>query len=173
MTPRGVIDVGSMVGNITGNHKIYIMKRGITKAAVNHAKEILRLHAEQNPDESLNVQPAVSEGGITALVKDKYRTYINSIVQDSLIADILQSLNVQGEEPPKGKAWISVEDKLPKIECLAANFAKGTYGYKEYIIGYVSADGLFYKCETNHELLKNVTHWMPLPPTPEGKGGEG
>jgi len=29
------------------------MKKRITKAAVNHAKEILRLYAEQNPNESI------------------------------------------------------------------------------------------------------------------------
>ena len=63
--------------------------------------------------------------------------------------------------------WISVEDSLPETECLAANFAKGTYGYKEYIIGYVSTDELFHKCETDRELLENVTHWMPLPEPPK------
>ncbi len=65
--------------------------------------------------------------------------------------------------------WISVEDRLPKVEVLAANFAPKTYGYKEYIIGYVSPDwrkGEYY-AENDYEILYNVTHWMPLPPPPK------
>ena len=67
--------------------------------------------------------------------------------------------------------WISVEDRLPDREVLAANFAPGTCGYKEYIIGYVSGEKCTEpgKCyaENDHEILYNVTHWMPLPPPPK------
>ena len=65
--------------------------------------------------------------------------------------------------------WISVEDRLPDVEVLAANFAPKTYGYKEYIIGYVSPDwrkGEYY-AENDYEILYNVTHWMPLPEPPK------
>lgn len=67
--------------------------------------------------------------------------------------------------------WNSVEDKLPKVEVLAANFAPGTCGYKEYIIGYVSGEKCTEpgKCyaENDFEILYNVTHWMPLPHPPK------
>ena len=63
--------------------------------------------------------------------------------------------------------WISVEDRLPDREVLAANFAPKTYGYKEYIIGYVSREKCTEpgKCyaSNDYEILYNVTHWMPLP----------
>lgn len=67
--------------------------------------------------------------------------------------------------------WISVEERLPEGEVLAANFAKGTYGYKEYIIGYVfpprvTEPGGYY-AENDYETLHDVTHWMPLPEPPE------
>ena len=67
--------------------------------------------------------------------------------------------------------WISVEDRMPNVEVLAANFAPGTYDYKEYIIGYVSEE----KCTepgkcyatNDYEILYDVTHWMPLTSMPE------
>lgn len=61
--------------------------------------------------------------------------------------------------------WISVEDRLPEREVIAANFAPKTYGYKEYIIGYVSRETESGKCYATNdfEILYNVTHWMPLP----------
>ena len=71
--------------------------------------------------------------------------------------------------------WISVKDRLPDEEVLAANFAPGTHGYKEYIIGYVEAvkcydlDWEKDKCvaQNDFEILENVTHWMPLPEPPK------
>lgn len=84
----------------------------------------------------------------------------------ALAADLLES-NV-----PR---WISVEERLPDGEVLAANFAPGTYGYKEYLIGYVSVvkctepDWEKGKCYATNdfEILNNVTHWMPLPEPPK------
>lgn len=67
--------------------------------------------------------------------------------------------------------WISVEDRLPAGEVLAANFAPKTCGYQEYIIGYVSGEKCTEpgKCfaENDYEILYNVTHWMSLPSMPE------
>lgn len=73
------------------------------------------------------------------------------------------------------RCWISVEEQMPDSVVLAANFAPGTYGYKEYIIGYVDAvkctepDWYRGKCyaTNDHEILDNVTHWKPLPEPPE------
>ena len=86
-------------------------------------------------------------------------------------------LRIVDEAPAVNAApeWISVEERLPDGEVLAANFTQGTHGYKEYIIGYVSAvkctepDWYSGKCyaENDHEILDNVTHWMPLPQGPK------
>ena len=77
----------------------------------------------------------------------------------------IKSLNKAAQ--PK---WISVEERLPEDEVVAANFAPSTYGYKEYILGYVrppmgTEPGGCYAIN-DYEILHNVTHWMPLPPTP-------
>ncbi len=81
-------------------------------------------------------------------------------VADHLLAN---GVTVQG--------WISVKDELPKSEVLAANFAPGTHGYKEHIIGFVSGErctesgGCF--AENDYEILHDVTHWMSLPKLPK------
>jgi hypothetical protein len=68
--------------------------------------------------------------------------------------------------------WIPVTEaeNLPRGEVLALNNLKGSYGYHEYLIGYVdenceSDSGYF--CESEGEILMNVTHWMPLPEPPK------
>ena len=76
--------------------------------------------------------------------------------------------------------WISVEERLPDDEVIAANFAPGTYGYKECILGYVGRDDEVYLREkrvvycaiNDYEILRNVTHWMPLPPALNDKKEE-
>lgn len=84
----------------------------------------------------------------------------------------LHAVDQMAEKIPR---WISVKERLPDGEVLAANFAPGTYGYKEYLIGYVSVvkctepDWEKDKCYATNdfEILNNVTHWMPLPEPPE------
>ena len=66
--------------------------------------------------------------------------------------------------------WIPVTERLPNGEALALNALKGSYGYHEYLLGYVGADSesdTGFRCENEGEILMNVTHWMPLPTPPE------
>ena len=66
--------------------------------------------------------------------------------------------------------WIPVKESLPEGEVIAVNALKGSYGYREYIIGYVDEDyesDSGYSCESEGEILVNVTHWMPLPEPPK------
>ena len=66
--------------------------------------------------------------------------------------------------------WIPVTERWPDGEVLALNNLKGSYGYHEYLIGYVGADGesdTGFCCENEDEILMNVTHWMPLPGPPK------
>lgn len=68
-------------------------------------------------------------------------------------------------------SWVSVKDKMPEGVVLAANFAKGTYNYKDVIIGRVfpprlsEPGGCF--AENDHEMIHDVTHWMCIPDSPE------
>lgn len=69
---------------------------------------------------------------------------------------------------PTVDGWISVKDRLPDGECIA-------YSTKwfEMIIGYVykykaTASDTGYEAESENEVLRDVTHWMPLPEPPEG-----
>ena len=64
--------------------------------------------------------------------------------------------------------WVPVTERLPNGEALALNALKGSYGYHEYLLGYVGADSesdTGFRCENEGEILMNVTHWMPLPST--------
>lgn len=68
--------------------------------------------------------------------------------------------------------WIPVTEteNLPNGEVLALNNLKGSYGYHEYLVGYVcenreSETGFL--CESDGVVLNNVTHWMPLPQPPK------
>ena len=86
------------------------------------------------------------------------------------VADTIEALEAA---QPK---WISVKERLPNVEVVAANFTPRTYGHNEYIIGYVYGE----KCtepdlhigncyaENDYEILHDVTHWMPIPNVPEG-----
>ncbi len=54
-------------------------------------------------------------------------------------------------------------NNLPKNEVLCANFKKGTYGYKEKMIGYISSyvDGRI-QCSNEEEILSPVTHFIDI-----------
>lgn len=70
--------------------------------------------------------------------------------------------------------WIDAKEQLPDNEVLAACFLPGAYGYKEYIIGYLSSDGQGgCMAENDHEILNDVTHWMHLPGEPGKETREG
>lgn len=57
--------------------------------------------------------------------------------------------------------WIPVEKSLPDFQCLCIGFQD------EMLIGYLIFKGGEYYCETDNEILENVTHWqhLPTPPT--------
>ena len=56
---------------------------------------------------------------------------------------------------------LNIED-LPENEVLAGNFKKGTYGYKEKLIGYLSDNIDYITCENENELLNNCTHYIDI-----------
>ena len=65
--------------------------------------------------------------------------------------------------------WIPVSERLPDGECLAVSMLNGP-AYKEMLIGYVGEASNWdtgYECESDGEILPNVTHWMSLPEPPK------
>lgn len=62
----------------------------------------------------------------------------------------------------KENQWISVWDRaMPEDEVLCIN------KYNEYLCGILSfkSDDM-YVCESDGEIMYDVTHWMPLPTPP-------
>ena len=60
--------------------------------------------------------------------------------------------------------WIPVTERLPDGECIAIGFQN------EMLIGWVAEDmgsDTGYLAESEGEILRNVTHWMPLPEPPK------
>ena len=60
--------------------------------------------------------------------------------------------------------WIPVTERLPDGECIAIGFQN------EMLIGWVAEDigsDTGYLAESVGEILRNVTHWMPLPEPPK------
>lgn len=59
--------------------------------------------------------------------------------------------------------WIDVNgpEVIPDEEVLALN------RHGEMMLGWISYDGCGYKCESENELMFDVTHWMPKPALPE------
>ena len=58
--------------------------------------------------------------------------------------------------------WIKLNiNKLPDREVLTANFKKGSYGYREKMIGYVYKDGDKICCDGS-EMLENCTHYIEI-----------
>ena len=99
-----------------------------------------------------------TEQKIRRLIVDFKRDFSGTPVEknealEKLIADILA---VKSE-------WVSVEgSELPNDEVICIN------QYNVYIIGYLGV-GIYgqFKCENDHEVLENPTHWMPLPYAPK------
>jgi hypothetical protein len=60
--------------------------------------------------------------------------------------------------------WISVEERLPGMKNVIAINAND-----EMLIGFVNpaSYGTFYKCDSEADVIFNVTHWMPLPEPPK------
>ena len=58
--------------------------------------------------------------------------------------------------------WIKLKiGNLPEGGILAANFTKGTYGYKEKNLGYVFDNDEMISCDAT-ELLENCTHYIDI-----------
>lgn len=92
--------------------------------------------------------------------------------EEEAVAKAYKSAIMRTAQSNEAKSpWISIEDRQPNKEVLAANFAPGTHGYKECIIGYISelrsTSPNGWTAENEHEILYNVTHWMPIPGGPD------
>lgn len=63
--------------------------------------------------------------------------------------------------------WIRVtEEEIPDMECIAVGYQN------EMLVGWLIPDAYSdtgYSAESDSEILRNVTHWMPLPEPPGGE----
>lgn len=68
--------------------------------------------------------------------------------------------------------WIKVTpDTMPNKEVIAISVCKGP-SYMEYLIGWIgesTESKTGYTCESENEILYDVTHWMEKPNPPEGE----
>lgn len=69
--------------------------------------------------------------------------------------------------------WISVEDRLPENDDLVFTYPPDDHGNISYTGYYnkIGAQWITTDYDPNYgieEVVIDVTHWMPLPPPPEG-----
>lgn len=73
------------------------------------------------------------------------------------------------KEREKKMNWISVKERLPKVNKDVLLFSPFYLDYK-YFIGKLLKDGAFVCEEAERDIFfgkEKVTHWMPLPEPPE------
>jgi len=59
--------------------------------------------------------------------------------------------------------WIEIDkNSLPENEVLAANFKKGSFGYKDKWIGYLRLEGAMVVCDFNDDILEDCTHYIDI-----------
>jgi hypothetical protein len=109
------------------------------------------------------------------LLESAFESFIDDpycIPDEREFADHLISNGVTfAEDNNVPSKWIPVTERLPEGECLAVSMLTGP-AYKEMLIGYVGEASNWdtgYECESDGEILPNVTHWMPLPEAPKGE----
>lgn len=65
--------------------------------------------------------------------------------------------------------WISVNDSMPEEDSQVFAYRKSYWS--PIIFAAVSSDdsgdSIWYNWETEKDMEEEITHWMPLPPTPE------
>ena len=60
--------------------------------------------------------------------------------------------------------WEIIPEELPAGEVLAANFKKGTYGYKDKLVGrlYRSERDGSVSCDADSQIMENCTHYIEI-----------
>lgn len=51
---------------------------------------------------------------------------------------------------------------LPEGEVLAGDFAPGTIGFKELLVGWLKEEGGIVYCDNDNDFLNSVTHYIPI-----------
>ena len=85
------------------------------------------------------------------------------------LADLINAAPTIEIPEQKQEKWYPLGNWMPEKEVLAFNNKQGSYGYHEYLIGYIREDAessTGFSCDNESEILMNVTHWMPLPEPP-------
>lgn len=87
-------------------------------------------------------------------------------VADAINAEIIEITRVVGrllelEKDERVSNWRKIDkDNLPEVEVLAINLEKGSFGYKEKMLGSLGVDFDVVICEGECERLENCTHYI-------------
>ena len=81
--------------------------------------------------------------------------------------DIVSKPDFKTTQKVKVMKWIPIDpDNPPDGEVLAANFAPGTHGYSEKLLGYLyfleSSEGEKVICEDDQQLIYGCTHYIDI-----------
>ena len=117
--------------------------------------------SEENYKISIKVEEALLD-----YMCDKYQHSFNCLDEyDQQLVDSIASLESENARLKEAQRWIPVGERLPQIGVrvlfynnFIKNIHKGWYSGDEW----VSDIGVFY----NGDKLKRITHWMPLPESP-------
>ena len=55
-----------------------------------------------------------------------------------------------------------IPNQLPEGEVLAGDFAPGTIGFKELLVGWLKEEGGIVYCDNDNDFLNSVTHYIPI-----------
>ena len=97
------------------------------------------------------------------MTKEKILEFFKDIDSAYNNCNMLESLSRMLDELTEGQRWIPVSERFPEDDEDVLVWVNGTHRDMAY-----RDEGVWYDEEHNH--LKNITHWMPLPKPP--KDGE-
>ena len=95
----------------------------------------------------------------SAKEKDQLIENMAEVIEDmaGIIEDQQERIDIMAADMPE---WISVDERLPQNDEDVLVWVNGTHRDMAY-----RDEGVWYDEEHNH--LKNITHWMPLPKPPK------
>ena len=121
-------------------------------------KRLRECTAEQNGEKTLWHQAADAIEELQDAIEELQTVVDGLTAQTSMVFEKTEGRTVIKFEPK----WIPVTERLPEDEVLCIN------DRQFYLVGLLYCDDVGnYICETDGEIMYDVTHWMPLPQPPK------
>jgi hypothetical protein len=93
---------------------------------------------------------------------------VREMTDDNWLADMVEIAHDEIARLREERRWVSVGERLPDDLRRVMVMAPGLYGAQvAWLLNGKWHDGIGYPCDA---IDCRVTHWMPLPPGPEGNG---